>query len=205
MEGYIAEIRLFAAPFAPRNWQYCAGQLLAVNTNMALFSLLGTTFGGNGSTTFGLPDMRGRVAVGTGTGTAGNSVVLGQMSGANTTQLLMSNLPPHSHTVTAPATVPVSGTMSARMNVNNTSADDSTPVNNFLGPEQGGNGFYDSAPTAGATLAADAITVTSSTLGANLSSVTINTAGGSYPVTNQMPYLGMNYIICQFGIFPSRN
>ena len=68
MEGYIAEIRMFAGNFAPRNWAFCQGQILSIAQNTALFSLLGTTYGGNGQTTFALPDLRGRVPVGTGQG-----------------------------------------------------------------------------------------------------------------------------------------
>ena len=68
MDGTIGEIRMFAGNFAPRNWAFCAGQLLSISQNTALFSILGTTYGGNGQTTFGLPDLRGRVPVGAGTG-----------------------------------------------------------------------------------------------------------------------------------------
>ena len=79
MEGTIAEIRMFAADFAPRYWAYCSGQILSIAQNTALFSLLGTTYGGNGQTTFALPEMRGRVAIGTGSGPGLASVNLGEL------------------------------------------------------------------------------------------------------------------------------
>lgn len=208
MEGYMAEIRMFAANFAPRNWQYCAGQLLAINTNTALFSLLGTTFGGNGQTTFGLPDLRGRVAIGTGTGgSAGFSVVQGEMGGVNNVTLLTSNLPPHNHSVTAPKTVSVSGTMTGVMGVNTSSTTGSlaTPGNDYLALEQGGNGLYESSATPGKTLNAAAISVSNGTLGVNLSTLGLNYSGSSMPLNIDMPALGMNYVICIYGIFPSRN
>lgn len=208
MEGYMAEIRMFAAPFAPRNWQYCAGQLLAISTNTALFSLLGTTYGGNGQSTFGLPDLRGRVAVGTGAGgTAGITVIQGQMSGVNNVTLLNSNLPSHNHSVTSPKTVPVSGTMTGTMTVNSTTTAGAveTPSNNYLAQEQGGNGLYESTATPGKTLNSAAISVSNGSLGVNLSSIMLAYAGGNYPLNIDMPSLGLNYIICIYGIFPSRN
>src|SRR5215212_9817165 len=97
MEGYIAEIRLFAGNFAPRGWAFCAGQILSIASNTALFSLLGTTFGGNGQTTFGLPDLRGRVAVGPGQGPGLPSYDLGQMAGETTHTLIINEMPAHNH------------------------------------------------------------------------------------------------------------
>ena len=81
MEGTIGEIRMFAGTFAPRNWAFCNGQLLSIAQNTALFSILGTTYGGNGQTTFALPDFRGRSAVGTGQGPGLSSISLGEQAG----------------------------------------------------------------------------------------------------------------------------
>jgi len=80
--GYLGEIRLFAANFAPQNWAFCRGQLLAINSNQALFSLLGTFYGGNGSTNFALPNLQGRALVGTGTGSGLTSYVIGETAGS---------------------------------------------------------------------------------------------------------------------------
>ena len=104
MEGYIAEIRLFAANFAPRNWSYCNGNLISISQNTALFSLLGTTYGGNGIQTFGLPDFRSRTALGTGQGQGLSNVTLGEMSGIETETILLSEMPSHTHAGSAHVT-----------------------------------------------------------------------------------------------------
>src|ERR1044071_8904078 len=109
MEGYLAEIRMFAATFSPKNWAYCQGQLLAIATNQALFSLLGTTYGGDGRTTFGLPDFRGRIATGTGQMAGGSFYSLGEITGTETVTLNSTQLPAHNHAVLSTAlTGPVS-------------------------------------------------------------------------------------------------
>src|SRR5215211_5950019 len=100
MEGYIAEIRLFAGNFAPRGWAFCYGQILSIAQNTALFSLLGTTYGGNGQTTFALPDFRSRVPVGAGTGPGLANISLGEVSGHETVTLLLNQMPVHTHPVT---------------------------------------------------------------------------------------------------------
>jgi microcystin-dependent protein len=100
MESYIAQIFMFGGNFAPRNTQFCSGQIVSIATNTALFALLGTTFGGNGSTTFALPDLRGRVPMGSGTGPGLTSRTLGEAGGTETITLLVNNLPSHTHTAT---------------------------------------------------------------------------------------------------------
>lgn len=100
-EAFIGEVKLFAGNFAPRGWAFCDGQLIAISQNTALFSILGTTYGGDGRTTFALPDLRGRVAVGPRNGSGLNDYRLGQKFGAETTVLNTNQLPMHSHTVNA--------------------------------------------------------------------------------------------------------
>lgn len=183
MEGTMATVTLFAANFAPKNWAYCQGQLLAISTNTALFSLLGTTYGGNGQTTFGLPDMRGRVPVGTGTGPGLPYEGLGQISGTPNNTMLITNLPAHNHQATVNIQVPV----------NPNGADVENPEGAFLGVAASGHQYYSNAAAPGqfmgnlATTANAAIT------------------GGSQPINNMQPYLTLNYIICLYGIYPSRN
>lgn len=172
MEGYLAEIRMFAGNFAPRNWAFCQGQLLAIAQNTALFSLLGTTYGGNGQTTFGLPDFRGRVAVGTGQGPGLPSINLGEVSGTPSTTLLVTNMPAHNHTLTPLA--------------NSSDATASKPAGKYMA--------LTPAPAYAATQDGTAMGVQTTTI-----------SGGSQPFSIMQPYLGMNYIICLFGIFPSRN
>lgn len=100
-DPFIAEIRMCAFNFAPRSWAQCDGQLLAISQNQALFSLLGTTYGGNGTTNFALPDLRGRAPVHWGTGPGLPSVSLGEKAGAESVTLAASQLPAHGHGVRA--------------------------------------------------------------------------------------------------------
>ena len=101
MEPFIGEIRLVPFNFAPRGWAICDGQLLPINQNQALFALLGTEYGGDGRTTFALPDLRGRVALGAGQASSGSSYALGATGGQETVALTMRQLPGHSHAVHA--------------------------------------------------------------------------------------------------------
>jgi microcystin-dependent protein len=181
MEGNIAEIRMFAGNFAPRNWAFCNGQIMAISQNTALFSLLGTTYGGNGQTTFALPDFRGRVAVGTGQGPGLSNRSLGEVAGTETVTLLTTEIPAHSHTAT--------------INVNSGPGTLSNPSGNYLA------GGQDATANPIPTYAASSTPSTA----LNPASVTGGNTGGSQPHNNMPPYLGMNYIICLFGIFPSRN
>lgn len=181
MEGYIAEIRMFAGNFAPRSWAFCQGQLLSIAQNTALFSLLGTTYGGNGQTTFGLPDFRGRVAVGTGQGPGLPNVILGEMAGVPTTTLIITNLPAHNHAITGTAT----------LKGNNHAPNSTDPTSRFLAASN----IYTNQSGDMASMNAGAISLSLST----------GIAGSNQPFNNMQPYLGMNYIICLEGIFPSRN
>ena len=192
MEGTIGEIRMFAGTFAPRNWAFCAGQLMSISQNTALFSILGTTYGGNGQTTFALPDLRGRAAVGTGQGPGLTNITLGEVSGTETVTLLTTQMPAHTHTATATVT----GT-SAQKCLDDTGLGD-TPGGQFPAISTAGSKIYTNATqTPDATMGASPITASAT--------VTIGISGNSQPVPIRNPYLGMNYIICLFGIFPSRN
>ena len=169
---------MFAATFNPRFWAYCNGQLLNISTNTALFSILGTTYGGNGTVTFGLPDMRSRVAVGTGQGPGLSNYVLGQLSGIETNTLLVSNLPSHTHVIGG----------SAKMLTTTAGADTPAPAGNYFAND--GSPKY---RTSG-----------SGTMKPATVALALAPSGGT-PVPNIMPYTGISYIICLSGIFPSRN
>jgi len=108
-EPFIGEIKLFAGTFAPRGWAFCAGQILSIAQNTALFSLLGTTYGGNGQTTFALPDLRGRVPV-----HDGPTTTLGEVAGLEQVTLLQNQLPAHSHALMASALPANSGVPTGR-------------------------------------------------------------------------------------------
>jgi len=97
--GMIGEVKMFAGNFAPRSWAFCEGQLLPISQNQALFSILGTTYGGDGRTTFALPDLRGRVAIQQGTGPGQPTYRLGQKGGSYQNILIINNMPSHNHGV----------------------------------------------------------------------------------------------------------
>jgi microcystin-dependent protein len=181
MEGTIGEIRMFAGNFAPRTWLFCQNQLISIAQNTALFSILGTTYGGNGQTTFGIPDFRGRVPVGTGQGPGLSNRSLGEMSGTQTNTITSANFPAHTH--------PFSGSITM-------------PGNAADGNADAASGNY----PAGLTGTNMYSTVNNgSGLGNMQLALTGAATGSSTPVNNIQPVMGMNYIICQFGIFPSRN
>jgi microcystin-dependent protein len=194
MEGYIAQIIFFAGNFAPRNWAFCQNQILSIAQNTALFSLLGTTYGGNGQTTFALPDARGRAFVGTGTGPGLPNVVLGELAGSPSATLTVNNLPAHNHTFTdansvlkATDTKATSQVPSAGASLGRTS--DSSPAGalpRIYVPS--GSAPGNSFDLAGVTAKG-----------------TIGNTGSSQAFSVQNPYIGMNAVICMFGIFPSRN
>ncbi len=114
-EPFVGEIRMFAGNFAPRGWAFCDGQLLAVSQNDALFSLLGTIYGGDGRTTFGLPDMRGRIPIHAGSGPGLSQRRLGAKSGAEKVTLTVNQLPSHQHNVSASASGASSGDPSGKV------------------------------------------------------------------------------------------
>lgn len=175
MEGTIAQILFFAGNFAPKNWAFCNGQLMSIASNTALFSLLGTQYGGDGRTTFALPDFRGRVPVGVGQGPGLSPVVIGEKSGTETSTMLLTQMPSHSHTTTV------------SMGVAGSNADNDSPVGNvFAVPSSDSFGTVANASAAGTSLS-------------------LNPAGGNQPFSIMQPYLAVNYVICMFGVYPARN
>jgi len=193
MEGYIGEVRLFGASWAPRAWQSCQGQLLAISTNTALFSILGTTFGGDGRTTFGLPDLRGRVAIGEGHGPGLTDRRLGAKGGSETNTLNITNMPSHNHAAMV-------NEFRADIMVSNQEGTEETAGTNgattLAASTNGGRGvgIYNN----------DTPDVALNTGNGGSANVTIGNTGGNIPVNNMEPFLVMNYIICVQGIFPSR-
>lgn len=178
----IGEIRLFAGTFAPRSWAICAGQLVAISSNSALFSILGTTFGGDGRTTFGLPDFRGRSAMHAGRGPGLTDRRLGERGGVETVYLNVTQIPSHTHTL-GPcemyAAVNSTGNLPA---AGNTYPQWDSPTRFTK------NGTL-SKPMAPGSVSAPAIGNTGSNLGHQ----------------NMQPWLCMYYIIATIGTYPSRN
>ena len=169
-------IFIFGGNFAPRGYALCQGQLLSIQQNAALFSLLGTTYGGNGTTTFALPDLRGRAPIGTGTGPGLSPVNEGQIGGTQSVSILTSNLPSHSHA----------------LNASSSAGTQPLPTNNLLASVQDSNPAQSLAyvPAPGNVI---------------MSPTAIGSTGSNVPLSIQNPYLGINYIIATQGIFPSRN
>lgn len=176
-EPFVGEIRMFAGNFAPRGWAFCDGQLLAVSQNDALFSLLGTIYGGDGRTTFGLPDLRGRIPIHAGHGPGLSERRLGAKSGAENVTLTVNQLPSHSHGWQA----------------TNTLASNRAPVGspNPFGYAQPTNSDVYRDGTPGNLQ--------------GMSSSMVSNVGGSRSHTNLMPYLCIHFIIALVGIYPSRH
>ena len=181
MEGVIGFTTLFAGNFAPKSWAFCAGQTINIASNTALFSILGTQYGGNGTTTFMLPDLQGRTIVGTGTGPGLSTYVNGQKAGTENASLTTATMPAHIHPV------------SAQLNISATSnpASLTNPIGNL----------YAGEPSANAIYGADG-NVQMAKINAN---ITMTNTGAGAPFEILRPLLGLNYIICQYGVFPARN
>lgn len=181
---------LWPCNFAPVGWQLCAGQLLSIAQNSALFSLIGTFYGGDGVSTFALPDFRGRVPVGAGTGPGLTPRVLGEKGGTENTTLLINQLPAHTHAVALTVTVSAS----------NAQATTSVPAaaNSLAAPYD----ILNANPIAGYTNTAPNTPLNIG--GGNVAGQTAIT-GGSQPFSIMQPYLVVNYIIALQGVFPSRS
>ena len=176
-EPFIAQITMFGGNFAPRGWAFCDGQLLPIAQNSALFSLLGTTYGGDGRTSFGLPDLRGRVPMGPRNGPGLTPRTLGQKSGVENVTLTTPQIPSHSHVATANAVAPAGNSNDAN--------------NNFWADDAGvSSGTYHTGP---------------GNVTMNAGAVQIAAEGGGQSHTNVQPFVCVNFIIALTGLFPSRN
>jgi microcystin-dependent protein len=173
---FLSEIRIFSFNFAPQGWAFCAGQLLPINQNQALFSLMGTFYGGNGTTNFALPSLSSRVAL-----HMGGQFVIGESSGEESHTLVPGEMPQHSHAVNAVVNGTTGGTNTPGSTVELASAYTSQT------PPQLPNLYSTTAPSL------------------TLAPAAVGPAGGSGPHENRMPYLALNYAIALQGIFPSRN
>ena len=184
-EPYVGQIQLYAFGFAPRGWAICAGQIIPIQQNTALFSILGTNYGGNGQTTFGLPNLQGRVGIGVGQGPGLSPYDQGQTGGSTSVTLTTAELPAHSHTFN---TTSVQGTTS-------------TSAGNQLGLSVVSTG----GKTGGTTTTAQIYSPNAASATTGLAPQSITMAGGSQPHNNLQPYLTLNYCIAMAGAFPPRN
>ncbi len=212
MDNYLGTTLLFGGNFAPRNFAFCYGGLQSISQNTALFSLLGTNWGGDGRTTFGLPDFRGRtpVGLGDGPGLPNYSHNIGVKFGWLNHTLSHSELPTHCHAAVFTPTGGSPGTpISATATVNaGTGSDASDPTGKYWGTTKNGlaalNSYSNSADTPMASNAID-ITITGGGGGITGGEVTIADAGHSQPFELYQPSLVIPFIICTYGLYPSRN
>lgn len=197
-EQFIGEIRMFAGNFAPRGWEFCNGQLLSIQQNPALFSILGTTYGGDGQNTFALPNLQGRVPVHKGQGPGTSFYSLGEAAGTERVTLTAAELPAHTHAVA------LTGTGSASVALSASSANGNTPT-------PGPTTVPAKVPSGLASLNAYSTTAPDTTLLPATATTTVNVsgntgvAGNNMPVSVVQPFLALNFIIAITGIFPSRN
>jgi len=175
MDPYIGDIRLFAGSFAPAGWILCNGTLLSISEYDVVFAIIGTTYGGDGVTTFAVPDLRGRLPVGQGNGPGLTPRVLGQSFGSESVTLLSTQIPSHTHTLMA----------------STAAATASSPAANVFA-HSGTDSIYTPLPTTGPQPQ-------------TLNAASVQSAGGTQPHDNVMPTTAINYIMCLAGIFPSHN
>jgi len=177
-EPFLGEIRMAGFNFAPAGWAFCNGQTLAISQNAALFSLLGTQYGGNGTTTFQLPNMQSRVPIHMGTGAGLSTYVIGEVSGTENVTLLATQMPQHNHLLN---------------------------VSNVTGTLANPTGAYPAQVNAGTSRAPVDVNAYATSSNATAAGTAISITGGSQPHSNLQPFLVVNFIIALQGIFPSRN
>lgn len=182
MDEFIGIIKLFAGTYAPKGWMFCDGTLLRISQNSALFAILGTTYGGNGVDTFALPNLKGRMALGAGNTNSNKSYPLGIVAGNEQTTLLQQNLP----SIGAGFQLKVAN---ARANVPAPTATSSIGITGT----PNGRDF---------TVVPSYVETTPNTA---INGQSITFTGQNVPVNNMPPYVGLNYIICIYGIFPPRD
>lgn len=176
-DQYLGEIRMFGGTFAPSGWAMCAGQIMAISQNAALFSILGTTFGGNGTSTFALPDLRGRAPVHQGQGPGLSNYVVGEVTGKENNQLTVTQMPGHTHMV--------------KCDNNSGDATVYDPTNSFFSAQASGQG--------------GGLPIFSATKNQTMAPTMLHISGGNQPFEILQPLLCVTFIIALTGIFPSRN
>lgn len=216
MDFFLGGIILFGGNFSPKDWAFCAGQLIPISQNQALYAILGTTWGGDGRTNFAVPDMRSRVPIGVGRGIGLTEVQEGRAGGNETYTLKVAQMPTHSHNATFnPVTSTGTGitaavTVNAKTGIGN--QNDAGAGYWATGQVKAGksaiypveSGYSSTTDT---TMAADAVSVTVSGGGGGITggTVTIDTTGGNAAFSLMQPSLGIQFLMCMQGTFPSRN
>jgi microcystin-dependent protein len=185
-DQFVGEIRLFPFNFAPLGWALCQGQLMPINQNTALFSLLGTMYGGNGTSNFALPDLRGRATMSFGQGAGLTSRTQGEVGGAESVALTASTMPAHTHALTA------GGTLKGK----NAAGDSRSPVGTVPAADSSGATATYSNATPDASMKTGGVAFSGQAVASN--------TGGGAAHENRQPYLTLNYCIALSGVFPTR-
>lgn len=182
MDPYLGEVRLFGGNYAPQDWVICDGRLLSVSQYQALYAVLGTRYGGDGVSTFGVPDLRGRLVVGDGQLTGGQNYTLGSTGGAEGVALTEANIPAHTHTFTVASST---GTVN-------------TAANNFLG------GATDSLHPSNTMRAYQAATAPNTPTAVEWANNAVSPSSGTPAAAhnNRQPFISLNYIMAVVGLFP---
>jgi len=176
-DQFLAEIRIFAGNFAPSGWAFCNGQLLSISQNTALFSLLGTTYGGDGKSNFALPNLQGCAPLQPGQGPGLSLYDLGETAGSQTVTLLTTEMPVHTHNVNC-----IPGDQTGSQN---------QPTNGIWASPSADRDLFTYTPSSNQT-------------NVQMNPLATSIVGGSLPHNNMSPYLGLNFIIALQGIFPPR-
>lgn len=188
MAGFIGEIRLFAGNFAPAGWAFCDGSLMNISENDTLFSLIGTTYGGDGVNTFALPDLQGRVPIHPWHENQTDHLT-GEKGGAETVQLIADNLPAHHHIVSGPVYIPSMGANPGKL----------LPATGNYPAITAGNQVYSTVKHTTSRLAPLQVTPSNVT-----TMMTVAPFGNGQAKENMQPFLTINFIISLFGIYPSQ-
>ena len=212
MDFFIGGIIIFGGNFAPRDWAFCAGQLVPISQNQALYAILGTIWGGDGRTNFGVPDLRSRAPVGAGQGVGLTRINVGVRRGSEIQQLTATQMPAHSHQAQfngsgGGAEHPITATVT--VNAFDGNGDSDTPVDGYwanagLGRDMTTGGY---SFTPNTTMNPDAVQVSITGGGGGITggTVTISQTGNNHAFSIMQPVLGINYIINMMGLFPTRN
>lgn len=204
-DEYIGVIKIFAGHFAPQNFFFCNGQELPISQFQSLYSIIGITYGGNGTTTFKLPDLRGRVPLSAGSAPGVSTYTLGNFGGTETVTLSISQMPTHNHIANTQSVSTSSLGISATVNAGTAGTPTNNPTGAYWGqsPASGPSQAQDYTNSKNVTMATDAVQVQlSGTIPAT--PVTVENNGGNAAHENRQPYLAINYIICHTGLYPTR-
>ncbi len=196
MDGYLGKTKLFAGGYAPKNWTLCAGQYIIITDYPALYSILDTSFGGDGMVNFQLPDLRGRIAIGAGKGTGLNDKQEGWKGGVESRHLHIDEMPSHRHAATVSA--PSYSGVEAQKCFKGFGTGNTDPENRYMDPAPAGSTIY--YDNAGGDMAPPDVNI----IKTGSYSVDVQYNGSGIDFTLMSPFLALNYIICVVGLYPPR-